>query len=154
MRTLAVVVALPLPAAAAASTFEAAMLRSINHARAEHHLRPFIPAKRLNWAARAHSRDMVARGYFAHDSPDGSTPGSRTAAHHYRWRSFGEAIAWADGTFANPALIVAAWLASPPHRRVLLGGYRNAGIGCVDGAPEPSFPPAVTCTLDAASPDR
>ena len=38
---------------------------------------------RLAAAARAHSADMVNRHYFAHESPDGSTPADRAAAAGY-----------------------------------------------------------------------
>ncbi len=41
---------------------------------------------KLARAARHHSADMVARGYFAHTSPDGRTFGARLAARRVRER--------------------------------------------------------------------
>jgi uncharacterized protein YkwD len=51
------------------------------------------------------------------------------------WR-VGEVLAWAGEPIDTPADIVAAWLASPGHRRVLLDRrYRDIGIGVVAGVP-------------------
>ena len=38
--------------------------------------------------------------------------------------------------FGSAESIVAAWMASPPHRRVLLGrSYRDIGVGAATGDP-------------------
>lgn len=42
----------------------------------------------------------------------------------------GENIAWGSYADATPAAIVAAWMASPPHRaNILDGSFRDTGIG-------------------------
>jgi uncharacterized protein YkwD len=52
-----------------------------------------------------------------------------------RW-AVGETLAWGRGSLATPEAIVAAWLESPPHRRVLLEArYRDVGIGVTTGVP-------------------
>jgi uncharacterized protein YkwD len=50
--------------------------------------------------------------------------------------SVAQNIAWGTGTEATPAAIVAAWMASPPHRRVILtGSFRDAGVYTVPSVP-------------------
>ena len=78
-------------------------------------------------AAAAHGRRMAQSGYFGHSRryEGSSRPGSTgiTAA-----RSVGEAIVWSQSDLA-PARAVAAWLASPVHRAVLLNRrFRHVGI--------------------------
>jgi uncharacterized protein YkwD len=91
-------------------------------------------------AGAAHSRDMVLHGFFAHDSPTGSTPKERMDRAGYfagasSW-ALGETIAWGTGSRATPAAIVRSWLRSPGHRAILLDGrYHDLGIGIAVGAP-------------------
>ena len=112
----------------------------INQARDNHGLRALRSTDSLARAATAHSRDMVVNGFFAHDSPTGSTPKERIDRAGYfdgtgAW-ALGETIAWGSGGRATPAAIVRSWLRSPPHRAILLdGGYRDIGIGIAVGAP-------------------
>jgi uncharacterized protein YkwD len=95
--------------------------------------------RRLSVAARRHSADMVAQGYFEHTSRSGASFVSRIAAtgwtrNRSSWR-VAEDLAWGTGARATPAGIVAAWMASPPHRRAILGPYRSVGIGVALGVP-------------------
>jgi uncharacterized protein YkwD len=83
---------------------------------------------------------MVRRRYFRHDSLDGRTFLDRIVARRYAPRSAGfragENLAWGAGRFGTPEAIVRAWMASPPHRAVLLTpGFRDIGIGIRRGAP-------------------
>ena len=85
---------------------------------------------------------MVARGYFAHTSPGGSTFGARLQHVGYAsgcaW-SAGETIAWGAGGSATPASRVSAWIRSRPHRQILLNpAFREVGVGIVAGAPDRS----------------
>ena len=97
---------------------------------------------RLARAARHHAADMVARGYFAHTSPGGSTFAGRIHHVGYAARcraSAGETIAWGAGGSATPRSRVTAWMRSLPHRRILLDpAFREAGVGIVAGAPDRS----------------
>jgi uncharacterized protein YkwD len=95
---------------------------------------------RLGRAAAGHSRDMVARRYFQHDSADGKTMLDRIkAAGYVRGNSVftvGENIGWGSGSLASPRALVRAWMNSPPHRaNVLQGRFRELGVGLVIGAP-------------------
>ena len=87
----------------------------------------------LRTAALRHSQDMMARRYFAHTSPTGSTVTYRIEqsgfVYGYRWRA-GETIAWGSGSHATASATVAAWLKSPSHRAILLSrGFHWVGIG-------------------------
>ena len=64
--------------------------------------------------------------------------------------SIGEVLLWSRGTPVTAAGSVAAFLASPPHRRVLLRRhYEDVGAGIVHGAPfgDPAIQPAVTIAV-------
>jgi uncharacterized protein YkwD len=66
---------------------------------------------------------MLSRQYFAHGAVAG-----RAVAEGARGPVFGEDLAWATGLTAH--WVVDHWLASPPHRAVLLRpGFRRVGIG-------------------------
>ncbi len=83
---------------------------------------------------------MVAHGYFAHDSRSGARFSARIARVGWmrsrtRWR-VGENLAWGTGRAASPRAVLAAWLRSPGHRRVLLRrSYRVVGVGVAAGTP-------------------
>ena len=117
-----------------------ATLCLINSARAQHGLGELRHARLLDRAAAAHSRDMVRRNFFSHNSPGGSTPAQRIRRTGYlrgaRSWAVGETIAWGTGHLATPNSIVRGWLQSPEHRAILLDGrFRDLGIGIAIGAP-------------------
>ncbi len=127
----------------------------VNRSRAAHGLRALRVSGQLGRAARGHSRDMVRRGYFAHDSPAGDTLTSRVrrsgyAASHPGF-DVGEALAW--GQEASPAALVAALMRSAVHRHVLLAaGARRLGIGLALGAPTGGVAaPSSTLVLDVGA---
>jgi uncharacterized protein YkwD len=113
---------------ASAAVMRRAMLCLVNHARASAGRSPFRGERHLARAAARHAADMGRRGYFAHVSPSGKSPLSRARAAGWRG-GVGEVIAWGCGTLASPRAILQAWLNSPPHRAIILGGGRVAGVG-------------------------
>ena len=128
------------PVAATRAQTAAAVVSVINRERARRDLARLRPRPSLERAAKRHARDMVRRSFFAHTSPDGTTMTDRLRAVGYisddRAWTVGETLAWGTGTRATPAAVVDAWLASPPHRRVLLDEhYREIGIGAVPDLP-------------------
>lgn len=129
-------------------------LREVNRVRAAHGLVVLRGDPRLARAARVHSREMVAAHYFAHRSADGTGFVARIARtgwlrHRRVWR-LAENIAWGTESLATPRAIVAAWMASPPHRRHLLApALRVAGVGVADGTPFTAD--GATYTLDLGS---
>jgi uncharacterized protein YkwD len=90
---------------------------------------------------RDHAVDMIERRYFAHDTPEGVTPGERIIASGYGAGrhgavTTGENLGWLRDRADSPQDIVEAWMESPPHRRVILfRRFRHAGVAAVDGVP-------------------
>lgn len=79
---------------------------------------------RLTEAARRHAEDMLARGYFAHDTPEGKSPGDRIAETGYETRLWAESLMRGFGRpDADDALRWLVWDYGVPdlgHRRHLL----------------------------------
>jgi uncharacterized protein YkwD len=125
--------------AAAPATVEAGVLCLVNAQRAAAGLASVQPAGALEVAAQRHARDMVARRYFAHESPSGGTVDRRARRAGYLTAPcwvLGEDLARAPSPAASAAAVVDAWMASPRHRAVILEPeFRDAGIGLVGHAP-------------------
>lgn len=127
---LVTLAASPEAAALATSARERTLLTEMNRVRRAHGLRPFRVDPNLHRAARAHSRDMVQRVYFAHGRVV-----ERLRRFRVRAPVVGENLAWGSGDEARARAIVHAWLTSPTHRRTLLRpGFRKVGIGAVDAS--------------------
>jgi uncharacterized protein YkwD len=103
-----------------------------------------MPALRANGALRnvaaRQAAGMLRWNYFADVRPSGPTPLSLVLGSSYRAHAarlaVGQNIAWGSGSFDTPAHVVAEWMASPPHRRILLApAYRDAGIAATPGLP-------------------
>jgi uncharacterized protein YkwD len=111
----------------------------INAERRARGLAPLVANPRLGLAARRHAADMVARAYFSHLSPSGSSFADRLRRVGYTqpcaW-SGGETLAWGSGSLATPTSRVRGWMNSPPHRAIVLNAtYREVGIGVMRGSP-------------------
>jgi len=108
-----------------------ALLAAINRARAGRGLAPVAAAPELAAAAMDHVRDMIARGFVAHRSPDGGQPGDRARRRGYDFRAIGENIASGQDT---AEAVVGGWTDSPGHARVLYDpGFREVGVGYLPG---------------------
>jgi uncharacterized protein YkwD len=124
-----------------ASALESAVLADVNRVRAQHGLGPLRLSTRLAAAAAQHSREMARRGYFSHESADGSAFWKRVerfyGSAHYRFWSVGENLLWSSPD-VDAAGAIDMWMKSPPHRANLLNGrWREIGISAVHvtGAP-------------------
>ncbi len=109
---------------------EKQMLDLVNQERQAAGLNPLAADPELTEVARRHSADMFARGYFAHDTPEGLTPFDRMRAANVRFLTAGENLALA------PALSVAhtGLMNSPGHRaNILRREFGRLGIGIMDG---------------------
>jgi uncharacterized protein YkwD len=115
---------------------EEAVLALVNTARTGAGCASVSVDLRLATAARAHSADMAARNYFAHNTPEGKTPGDRVRAAGYGWSAVGENIAAGQ---PDAATVMRDWMDSPGHRANILNcGYRDIGIGLArNGAGKP-----------------
>lgn len=109
---------------------EQKMLEMVNQERAAAGLRPVVADPELTEVARRHSADMFARGYFAHDTPEGRTPFDRMRDANVTFLTAGENLALA------PTLPVAhnGLMNSPGHRaNILRPQFGRLGIGIMDG---------------------
>jgi uncharacterized protein YkwD len=107
------------------------MLASVNAARKKAGLRPVTPNALLDKAAQRHAEDMLARGYFAHQSPSGTTVRERARAAGYEWHSIGENIAFGQTSVDE---VMETWLNSPGHRKnILTPGFAELGVGIAMG---------------------
>ena len=117
-----------------------ALLCLVNAERTSRGLRALRTNRLLRRAALAHSRDMVRRRYFAHDSPSGADVVDRVRRTGFIPRSgswaIGENLAFGTGPLGTPASIVRSWMGSPGHRaNILQKRFREIGIGTVRGVP-------------------
>jgi uncharacterized protein YkwD len=138
--TAAVGVALARPARAHdRAAVEKELLRLINGARSARDLATLKLHSALDGAAIAHSREMLSRDYFSHDSAAGTDYGLRLRRAGYGRSGFsswsvGEVIGWGTSGYGTPAAIFQGWMDSTVHRRVLLDKrWRDVGIGCAEG---------------------
>ena len=101
------------------------MVSAINHIRHAHGLARLRPAYSLFVSSKLYSRRMMRSDYFGHLSriPVAS-----------RWRTAGETLAWHQGWRLAPRATVRQWMASPPHRAVLLSRmFTRVGVGRTRG---------------------
>lgn len=146
MPAVALVVAFPASAQAACggagsspqrlgeSGVRATTLCLVNQQRGVRGLRRLRADGRLAGAALAHSRDMVAHRYFAHESRTGAPFTARMPRTGFRL--LGENIGWGSGRLATPRSMVEAWMNSAGHRaNILQRRYRAIGVGVAFGAP-------------------
>jgi uncharacterized protein YkwD len=108
-----------------------------NATRKKHALGSLCVDPELTRAARAHSKEMIGKGYFRHESFDGETVGARLKRFGYDWRASGENIAWGTGSLSRPDDRFKGWMESPGHRaNILNGAFREVGVGTASGDPK------------------
>jgi hypothetical protein len=85
----------------------------------------------LEHAARLKVEDMVAKGYFSHNSPDGKTPWYWFDKAGYNYAAAGENLAV---NFVDSQDVTNAWMQSPTHRaNIMSGNYTEIGIAVMSG---------------------
>jgi uncharacterized protein YkwD/uncharacterized membrane protein required for colicin V production len=111
------------------SQSEEEMLRYVDIERFKAGLKPLTVDPELREVARAHARDMFARGYFAHIDANGVKPFERVKRAGISFGVTGENLAMAgDVAVAHTGL-----MESPGHRaNILRPDFRNVGIGVID----------------------
>lgn len=128
------------PAAAPAKAPQAAQMVEIvelvNLRRREAGLRPLAVHPTLMSCAQQYSEVQAAQGQISHTGPDGKNPGQRLTRCGYRWKHYGENLA---AGYVTAEEVVAAWMASPGHRRVILHRkVTEIGIGSAHRPNDPS----------------
>jgi len=111
---------------------EEAMLALVNRERAREGLEPLAMDERLRAVARDHCRDMLARGYFGHLTPEGVDPFQRVEQRGVEYGAAGENLALAPTVeIAHTGL-----MESPGHRaNILQPRFRRVGIGALRAPP-------------------
>lgn len=108
-----------------------ALLDRINAERRRAGRRALRLDAKLNAAAQEHAEDLLARGYFDHQSPEGKTVRDRAEDTGYDWRAVGENIAEGQSSVDE---VVTAWMRSSGHRRnILHPDYTEMGLGLALG---------------------
>lgn len=102
-----------------------------NAKRIEYGLPPLSNNLELNAAADNKAEDMFDKNYWAHNSPDGTTPWFFIKEAGYNYVYAGENLARG---FSNSEDVVNAWMASPDHRdNVLSTNFKDVGFAVKSG---------------------
>lgn len=109
---------------------EAEMLRMVNQERLKNGLKALTLDTAMTKVARLHSKDMFARGYFSHYTPEKVSPYDRMEQAKITYIRAGENIS------LGPTLILShnGLMNSPGHRaNILKPNFGRLGIGIMDG---------------------
>ncbi len=116
----------------AANISPAEVIKLTNEQRIANGLSPLNENKTLDEAALAKGNDMLAKGYWAHFAPDGTSPWKFFINFGYKYQYAGENLA---RDFSSPSAAVTAWMNSPSHKENILNPhYKEIGIGVVEGS--------------------
>lgn len=109
---------------------EIRMLDLVNSERLKVGLPALSPSEKIREVARAHAKDMFARGYFSHINPEGESPFDRLTGAGVIFVAAGENLAFAPTVeLAHQGL-----MQSPGHRaNILSADFGRVGIGVIDG---------------------
>ena len=123
-----------------------------NKTRKKHGLEELCVDPTLTKVARDHSKDMIKKGYFGHNSADGKASAKRLTDSSYNWSAMGENIAWGSGGYSNPESRFKAWMESKGHKvNILNGRYEEVGIGVASGELGEGSQEATFYTVDFGS---
>lgn len=117
------------------AALDAGVLVQLNRIRAAHGLVRLELNDNLTAAADQHTHDMVAKGYFEHDSRNGTPFWKRIEGYYpskgHNFWSVGENLFWSSGR-VDAAVGLEAWMTSPEHRaNILSPAWREIGIASV-----------------------
>jgi uncharacterized protein YkwD len=108
---------------------ERKVIRLVNRIRTRHGLRRLKANRPLAVAATEHTGDMLRRDFLSHSSSDGTAMCDRVRRFTGTKRWVGESIAALSGR-ATARRAVRMWMASPPHRAILMSpSGRRIGVG-------------------------
>lgn len=102
-----------------------------NASRQSEKLSPLFWNDKLASAAQAKADDMLAKGYFSHNSPDGKLPWDFIVSTGYNYITAGENLA--EG-FKQAEATETAWMNSPGHRANIMNkNFEQIGVGISEG---------------------
>lgn len=94
-------------------------------------LKPLKRNPELDQAAHEKALDMFEKNYWAHISPDGTTPWFFIKKHNYRYSIAGENLA---RDFDTTQPMVKAWMSSPTHKaNIVHDKFTDTGVAVVNG---------------------
>jgi len=127
----------PDPIAPGLAGLQQQMVDLINSRRQAHSLSAYQPDAQLDQLALAHAQDMIARGYFAHTTPEGTTLDDRFDQQDIDANWNGENIQRNTKPFEQTASYALTWfMDSPPHRaNILHDRFNRVGVGVVEEPP-------------------
>jgi uncharacterized protein YkwD len=148
-------------AVAPAGQLQTALIDQVNAFRASRGLVRLRVSPALTAAATAHSTSMANKGYFSHNSANGTSFSQRLAyfypARGFRSWSVGENLLWGSPDI-GAVRALKLWLASPPHRANLLNSrWREIGLSAVHSTSAPGVyhnAPATIVTADFGARSR
>jgi hypothetical protein len=114
-----------------ANIITSALIDGTNQNRTDRRQGTLTPNSTLEKAAKAKAEDMAAKGYFAHNSPEGLTPWYwlRTAGYDYAYGGENLAI-----NFYDSKDVINAWMNSPAHRaNILNNNFTEIGVATAEG---------------------
>lgn len=107
------------------------LLAATNEQRSKNGVAPLTINSKLNNAAQSKANDMVARNYWAHNTPDGQEPWVFFDAAGYDYYKAGENLAYG---FSTSNATVTGWMNSTTHRENLLdSAFTEVGFGFTNG---------------------
>ena len=107
------------------------LLEATNKQRVANGVAPLKLNTKLSTAAQSKVNDMVARNYWAHNTPDGQEPWVFFDAAGYKYYKAGENLAYG---FSSSDATVIGWMNSPSHRENLLdSAFTEVGFGFKNG---------------------
>jgi uncharacterized protein YkwD len=138
----------------AADSLERGVLAEVNALRARHKLPALRINLRLTAAADNHSLAMARKGFFAHESADGSAFWERVRNFYrnsgFGYWSVGENLLWSSPD-VDAAGALKMWLESPPHRKNLLKReWREIGLSAVHVTSAPGVYKGLEVTIVTA----
>lgn len=92
---------------------ESEVVRIVNEYRVSIGLNALVSTTPLSDVARAHSLHMVIHEFFAHENPEGDSPGQRILKGGILWSMAGENLA---AGYSSPEAAFDAWMNSPGHK--------------------------------------
>jgi len=108
-----------------------ALINFVNQGRIDMGLPPLVKNQKLDRAAELKAQDMLQKGYFSHQSPEGVTPWFWFKKAGYNYKYAGENLAVG---FVDSKEVYNAWYDSISHRQNILGSnYNEIGTAVLSG---------------------
>lgn len=112
------------------AALEAQLFEAANRVRSRHQRLTLARSPELDRVARAHSSDMAARGYLAHENPEGENPVDRLDRAGVSGFSLAAENAGSTSRGDPVREILDGWQLSELHRRNLLApAFNTTGVG-------------------------